>query len=746
MPLNRLHAALLAMIALPAMADPGLPTLEEVTVEATRSSDLPAAERPDPDDLAARRAATRDAAELLLGIPGVSTWGAGGVSSLPAIRGLADDRLRVQVDGMDLVSTCPNHMNPPLSYLAPAQVAAVKVYAGVVPVSVGGDSIGGAIAFETAPPRFARDGVATGGEIGVNGASNGDALGVDVAFTVAGEALQFAYTGSTARADNHRAGGDFKTFTGNGREGGSLPRDEVGSSGYETRNQQASLAWRAGEQLFEARIGAQDMPFQGFPNQRMDLTDNRQRRYQLRWQGSFGRLAIDGRLWHESVEHAMDFGDDKRFWYGMASMPPGVMGIGRACSPVSPTCAAGMPMIAESRTNAARVAADWTLSPTDVLRVGGEVQAYRLDDYWPPSGGNMFPGTFVNINGGERDRVGLFLEWEGGTDAGWRHLVGVRVEDVDTDTGEVRGYDVDPAPPGSFMMTAADAAAFNARERARSDTNIDLAASVRRVFDDRVELELGAFQRSRSPNLYERYAWSTWEMAAIMNNTVGDGNGYVGDPDLEPEVARGIAASLTWHAPGKAWGLRASPYYTRVDDYIDAVRITNRSAAFNVLRHANVDARLSGIDLSGWSAPLDSGLGTFTLRGTASLADGENRDSGESLYNSVPLEARLAVEHRAGAWRNALEVVGVARKDDLSGVRNEIATHGYGLVNLRLGWTAGALRIDAGVENLFDRLYRLPRGGAYVGQGTTMMINGVPWGIAVPGKGRSYYAGLRWTF
>jgi hypothetical protein len=134
---NRLHLAVLIVIALPAMADPALPTLEEVTVEATRTRDLPASDRPDPDDLAARRAATRDAAQLLSGIPGVSTWGAGGVSSLPAIRGLADDRLRVQVDGMELVSTCPNHMNPPLSYLAPAQVSAVTVYAGVVPVSLG---------------------------------------------------------------------------------------------------------------------------------------------------------------------------------------------------------------------------------------------------------------------------------------------------------------------------------------------------------------------------------------------------------------------------------------------------------------------------------------------------------------------------------------------------------------------------------------------------------------------------------
>jgi iron complex outermembrane receptor protein len=74
----------------------------------------------------------------------VSVYGAGGVSSLPVIRGLADDRLRTQVDGMDLVAACPNHMNSPLSYIDPTAVANIDVYAGVTPVSVGGDSIGGA--------------------------------------------------------------------------------------------------------------------------------------------------------------------------------------------------------------------------------------------------------------------------------------------------------------------------------------------------------------------------------------------------------------------------------------------------------------------------------------------------------------------------------------------------------------------------------------------------------------------------
>ena len=105
-----------------------------------------------PAQIAPQRARTSDTASLLLNIPGVSAYGAGGVSSLPAIHGLADDRLRTQVDGMSLVASCPNHMNAPLSYIDPTAVKNIQVYSGVTPVSVGGDSIGGTILVESAGP------------------------------------------------------------------------------------------------------------------------------------------------------------------------------------------------------------------------------------------------------------------------------------------------------------------------------------------------------------------------------------------------------------------------------------------------------------------------------------------------------------------------------------------------------------------------------------------------------------------
>jgi hypothetical protein len=146
-------AAVLA--ALPFSLLAAEPTLTPVVVTASKEQAPPLATTVDAAGVQALRAATSDTASLLRDVPGVSLYGAGGVSSLPSIHGLADDRLRIKVDGMDLIASCPNHMNPALSYLDPSNVGSLRVYAGITPVSVGGDSIGGTIVADTPAPTFA---------------------------------------------------------------------------------------------------------------------------------------------------------------------------------------------------------------------------------------------------------------------------------------------------------------------------------------------------------------------------------------------------------------------------------------------------------------------------------------------------------------------------------------------------------------------------------------------------------------
>lgn len=152
-----------------------------------------------------RRFATNDTATLLDGVPGVSFYTGGGVSSLPVISGLADDRLKITVDGMSITSACPNHMNPALSYVDPAALNQINVYAGIVPVSQGGDSIGGAIAVKSAPPEFAQSGqgIKASGNVTAFHRSNGSVNGVSVQANAATEKFSIGYAGNTVDAGNY---------------------------------------------------------------------------------------------------------------------------------------------------------------------------------------------------------------------------------------------------------------------------------------------------------------------------------------------------------------------------------------------------------------------------------------------------------------------------------------------------------------------------------------------------------------
>jgi len=696
---------------------------------------------------------TSDTANLLKNIPGLNLQGSGGVSSLPVIHGLADDRLRIKVDGMDLISACGNHMNPALSYIDPTNVSNITVFAGITPVSLGGDSIGGTILVNSNDPEFAKAGEALlkKGEVGAFYRSNGNANGGNLSATIASETLSLTYQASTATADNYTAGGDFKAAGLAAAGRGYLSADEVGSSKYKSTNQSLSMAMRNDDHMVELKLGLQDIPYQGWTNQRMDMTGNDSEQINLRYEGLFDWGKLDTRAYKEHTRHKMQFADDKLYWYGSNSGVPTVDG--EECTPSGgPTgCAAGMPMDTEGNNLGVTVKADIPLAQGDLLRVGSEIQQYRLDDWWEPSGKGMWPNTFWNIYDGERDRLALFAEWEAKLNSQWQTQLGIRGEQVTMNTGEVQGYNTTSA---DYL---AESTAFNAADRKKTDNNIDLTALARFTPDKTRIVEVGYARKTRSPSLYERYTWSTGGMAMRMINWAGDGNGYVGNLNLEPEVANTLSATFDWHdAAQKQWGLKVTPYYTYINNYIDVERCisansncsgTTATDEFVYLKFINQSASMYGLDISG-HFPLaeNTEYGNFTARGILNYVRGKNETTGDNLYNIMPLNAKLAIEQQKDNWTNIVEVEAVGEKTDVSSVRNEVATKAYGLLHLRSSYQWKKVRLDFGIENVLDELYNHPLGGAYMGQGKTMSGTGVPWGVLVPGMGRSFYAGVNVKF
>lgn len=659
------------------------------------------------------RVNTPNTAAMLLNIPGVSMYTGGGVSGLPSIHGLADDRVAVKVDGLDLISSCPNHMNSPLSYISPSNVGSVKVITGLSPVSAGGDSLGGVVSVQSLPPVFANKGEAlTQGEVGASYSSNANAIAGNLNVTAAGDEFSVNYTIDSAKAGNYTAGGNFKPAA-NGLSGNT-----VGASKYIATNQQLSLAWQKDNHLVEFKAGYQFIPFEGYSNQRMDMTKNQSEQFNLKYTGKYDWGTLEAQAYNQMVNHQMDDNTGAR---------------------TSPA----MPMLATSSTNGAVIKGTLPISETQLARIGTEWQGYKLNDWWPPSGTGMMmsPNTFQNINNGTRDRLALFSELEQQWSKELMGLAGVRVEQVAANAGNVQGYS---------SMYQSQANAFNAQKHQQTDYNWDLTALSRYKPDNNQNYEAGYSRKTRSPNLYERYSWSTTPMAAIMNNFVGDGNGYVGQVTLAPEVANTVSFASDWHDANKeVWGFKTNPYYTYVSNYIDAACNTTCTVdKFNVLKYVNQDAQLYGLDLSGnvMLGKLPQ-LGRFQMTGIASYTRGQNVTTGGNLYNIMPLNGKIGFVQYLGAnWTNTVEAQFVAAKTNLNAVRNEIATGGYSLYNLRASYDDKKYRVNFGIENLLNKLYALPQGGAYLGQGNTMSMNGVAWGTGVAGMGRTLYVSANMKF
>jgi iron complex outermembrane receptor protein len=650
--------------------------LPETVVSAGRVSDTGTTIQG--EGLASARWTTNDSARLLDSVPGVSFYTGGGVSSLPVIDGLADDRLRILVDGMSITSSCPNHMNPALSYIDPAAVASVNVLAGITPVSLGGDSIGGTIAIRSADPVFAGAGesLKVAGSLAGFYRGNGSVSGGNAQANLASENFYIGYSGATVKSGNYKDGD------------GRVQR----STEYKSENNLVTLATRFGRHVLSLDAGWQNIPYQAYANQYMDMTSNKGESANLHYKGGYDWGELDARAFRQHVRHKMDMLTDKA-------------GLGWV-----------MPMDTEGLDTGYSVQASLPLASNDVVHIGHEYHRYMLDDWWPAFG--MFADQdYWNIKGGKRERLALYGEWDATWTPAWTSQLGARVERVTMNTGSVQGYYSDPMVDMGVYQTDADA--FNAKDHKRTDNNVDLTAVARYQPDANSTYDFGLARKTRSPNLYERFAWSNEWMAGTMVSWFGDLNAYVGNPDLKPEVAYSLRGTADWHDVARTdWQVKATPFYTRVNNYINAIANPVMDPGMDMmaspgrvrLQFVNHDARLYGIDLSAKKF-LGRGGGEWTGRAIFSYVRGKDLDTGGNLYNIMPLNARLALDHALGAWTSSIELHAVAAKKYVDSVRQEFKTGSYTLVNLRTGYNWGKVRVDAGIDNLFDKRYDLPLGG-----------------------------------
>lgn len=649
---------------------------------------------------------TSDSAQLFNMTPGMSFQSGGGISSLPIIHGLADDRVKIKVDGATITSSCSNHMNPALSYIDPGKVSKISVLAGITPVSNGGDSIGGTIIVKSKDPTFAESSESIHQSLRLKTyfKSNNENRGIGLNYEIANKDLSLSYSGTDDRANNYR----------NGR--GKRLKGTL----HNQNNQMITLGKKISNGIVALKLSRANVPYQGFVNQYMDLEDNVANFVNLSFQGELGLVQIESSLFYQHTNHYMDKLGSERL--GM------------------------MPMYTRSDEMGYNLRGEFELSKYSNFIFGTEFARYRLNDWWPPvttTVSGMGPGTFESINDGKRDRLAFFME----IDSNWSSTLstnfGLRTDLVSMNTGDVKGYNDTSNLP-------ADASAFNSRSHKKYDENIDATLGGKIKLSSRSDIELGLARKTRSPNLYERYAWAgsvtapsgATAMDMRMINWFGDGNGYVGDLDLKPEVAHKVSASFILHDElARNWEVKITPYYSEVQDFIDADLIGSFNGR-NYLKFANHDAVIFGMDLSIGKKFLSfNKIGDFSFKAIAGHTRGYRKDGKADLYHLMPLNGKIHLVHEIGKWTTDFSASLVHKKEIVNELRLERKSAGYAIFDLGTSYQVSSkFKIDFGITNILDHHYDLPLGGVDI-------VNSPMGNLkSLAGMGRSYNTALTMDF
>ena len=674
---------------------------------------------------------SNDTGKLIDNFLGGNSIHNGGFSSLPMIQGLSDDRIKIKIDGMDLIASCANHMNAPLSYSDPVNIKNISVLAGLSAVDQGGDNIGGVIKIDTVKPIFSVDeNQIFSGQFGTKYKSNNKTISANISLNTADQDTALSYFGSYVKAENYYAGGTFKDAGLAASDRGWLDSDEVGSTAYKNQNHQVSFSKVIDNEIYQVIAAYHDSPYENFDNQRMDSVGNKNYQLNLSQKGEYEWGKLTSRIYVDDTNHKHNFGPDKQYTYNNRS--------GQSY---------GMPMEADGITAGLAVDTEIFLNDQDTLKVGSEIQYYQLDDTWASNSGEgmMTGNAFLNINNGKRNRFDIYGQLDSLWTENWITSLGARLGIVQTDSDDVHGYN-QTNNMGSNQL--ADSDTFNASKRKKTDENIDISLLTRYNMEEDSSIELGYSMKTRSPNLYQRYTWSTWTMAANMNNLYGDGNGYVGNIDLEPETAHKIGLVLNHQDDNKNWRIKINPYYTYISDYIDANVIANRGDGYRNLKFDNQTATIYGLDV-GADMHLFRTLnfGNFNLLSKFNYQKGRNTDADTDLYNMMPPNLTLAINQNVGSWNNSLSMLLVDKKDNVNSTRQERETAGFTKFDFVTSYQWESVSIIGEVENILDKSYADPLGGEYLGQGATMST-GITRanGTQVYAMGRSFNVALSYSF
>ncbi len=631
-----------------------------------------------------------DISRLTARTPGGARISNGQLSGQVAYRGLTGERLNLRVDGQRFASAGPNLMDPVFHFAPSALVQSVVIDRGISPVSAGPGLGGGANAV------FKKVDFSDSPEMSLGYDLTAGARSIDESTLVGGivgassDTLRFNVFGANEVGANTK-------FKGGQIDGTQFERLVYG----------ISAGVRRGETEIGLDLRRQNTGPSGNPPFAMDI------RYV---DGDFAKLSFDTVVAGTVIETYVNYADVKHAMNNFEQRPAPMPMRYRENTTSGKTLGGGMSLIRELDNG--------------VLNVGIDAEDRAHDAYITnPNMAAFFVHALPDV---ETERFGAYAEWTGEIGLVQGEF-GARV-----DSHKAKSGDADLAamlPMGAQMV----AMAFNSNDHAWDDMTYDLAMRVWTEPRKGLSWRGTLARKSHVASPLQRFGW----LPLQASGGLADGNTYVGDVDLDPEVA--LIAEAGFDFVTDVAYVRPTIYVRHVTDYIQGVpyddtpdlvdtpweMVSAMNGGDSLLRFANVDARLYGMDVdAGWDIE-----GPIRFDGVLSYVEGNRRDIGDNLYRISPLRAHATATWEADVWSAAFEVAGAAQQNRISVTNNEQKTPGYVTLNLYGTWSINdAVNMSFGVENLLDHQTR-DHLAAY------NRINGsdVAVGSRLPGAGRGVF-------
>jgi iron complex outermembrane receptor protein len=672
-------------------AEGDAPSAETIVVTAPRITSLDAATEAEDE-----HATSPDGAAFIARQPGAALVDNGTLSGQVQMRGLFGERIALRINGQQFATGGPNAMDPAMHYAPMALIDRVEIARGISPVR-DGPGLGGGVNTVLKKVRFG-EGQGLSPQVDVSGQyrSVDDSVALGGMAGLASEYLRLGLIASWEKGDDTR-----------------FPGGRIATTGYERAVYGVHAGFRAGPGEFSLEYRRQETGRSGNPPFAMDI---------VYFHTDFARIGFVGDLADGiRLEAHADYAGVSHRMNNYEERPAPVLAMTRQSDTYANTMSADMSLRFGSADRHLRIGADFDLID----------KSYML--YNP-----LAPAFFIHpLDRAHSDRLGAFAEWRTGTGPVEAEL-GVRVDRHGAVTGAPRFGPGVPTGPANLALGFANA------DREWSGTIVDASM--------RLWAELGAFtprltlaRKTRAPSLIERFSWLPTEASGGL----ADGNIYVGTPGLKPERAWIAELGVDW--AGATAYARPVVYYRRIDDFIQGVpfdatpgvvntpieMVSQASGDATPLRFANTNAEIWGADIA-FGAKI---AGPLRIDGVASYARGTRRDVADNLYRMAPANGRLAFVWEAACWSLSIEGQAVTAQKKVSATNDEAASKGYVLANIYGHWLVrDGVRLDAGIENLFDRRY-LEHLAGY----NRIAGSDVPLGARLPGSGRSAFVRLRWA-